>query len=180
MDGAAGPGLRRRIYYALIATASLIGVLSSGALTPLDDTTSEALLTQAEQLISTVGTSPLRILFNNLLASLIMMIPALGILLSVFIVYNTGLIFSAISANQGLPAYLLLTIPFITGYGLLEMLAYGVAVSESAVMGYALFRRRIGGELRLLPLVIVVVAALLAIAALIEFLLIRLLTGPPA
>ncbi|MEM1945073.1 MAG: stage II sporulation protein M, partial [Nitrososphaerota archaeon] len=172
--------VRRRVYYSLAATACMIAVLSAGALTPLDPNTSEMLLSQAEQLISRAGASPLGILANNLLASLIMMIPAIGIPLSIFIVYNTGLIFSALSVSYGVPSYLLLTIPFITLYGLLEMLAYGVAVSESAVMVSAVFRRRIGRELKLLPIVVAVTAALLAVAALLEFLLIGILAGPPA
>jgi hypothetical protein len=172
--------LVRRIYYVLIATASLIAVLTAGALTPLDPGTSESLLSQADELLSRVRLSPVAILANNLLASLIMMIPALGILFSAFIVYSTGLIVSALASSQGIPPFLLLAIPFITLYGLLEMLAYGVAVSESALIVHALIRHRLRSELRILPIALAVTAGLLALAALIEFYLIQILSGSPA
>ena len=172
--------LVRRIYYVLIATASLIAVLAAGALTPLDPATSEVLLKQAEELLSEVVLSPIAILANNLMASLLMMIPALGILFSAFIVYSTGLIVSALASSQGISPFLLIAIPFITFYGLLEMLAYGVAVSESALIVHALIRRRLRSELRILPIALAVTAGLLTVAALLEFYLIQILSGFPA
>jgi len=172
--------LRRRIYFALIATAYLIAVLAAGSLTPLDAATTESLLAQANELLSTVSLSPLAILANNFLAMLLMIIPALGIIASTFIVYTTGLIISALAGSQGLPALLLLAIPFATVYGLLEMMAYGIAVSESALVVYAILKRRLMRELRILPIAFAAATGLLFVAAVIEFFLIEFLNTVPA
>ncbi|GBC68663.1 hypothetical protein HRbin01_00346 [archaeon HR01] len=166
----------RRIVYALLGMVALIVVLALGALTPLDSETYETLLRQAESLASIAAMSPLNILANNLLASLFMIIPAIGPVLSAYIVYVTGQVISAISISQNISPVILLLVPFVTVYGIIEMLAYGLAVSESVVFTYAIIKRRARIELRRLPIVILAVAGLLLVAALIEYFLISLLT----
>ncbi len=172
------PFATSRLIAGFVATFMLIGILAAGAFTPMSPTDSMKHFEDFKDLISGLTQSPAGIFLNNFGASLLMMIPAVGMVLAAFIVYNTGLVISAISTVSNIPAVFSLLIPFLLVYGFVEMLAYGFAVSESFYLTYAFFRKKLGRELRILPLVIGVVVGLLALASLIEWSLINfLLTG---
>ncbi len=158
-----------RLIAGLVATFTLISFLAAGALTPISPTDAMAVVEDFEDLVSGLAQSPVGIFLNNLGASLLMMIPAVGMVLAAFIVYNTGLVIGAVSTVSNVPAAFSLLIPFLSVYGFIEMLAYGFAVSESFYLTSAVFKKKFGRELRVLPLVIGVVVGLLALAALIEW-----------
>ncbi|MEM4282012.1 MAG: hypothetical protein QXK38_07485 [Candidatus Caldarchaeum sp.] len=161
-----------RFIAGLIATVVLICLLAAGALTPISSSDAEQMAERFKEMASGLVQSPSGIFLNNLAASLLMMVPALGIGLAAFIVYNTGLVIAAISAASRMPAVFSLLVPFVTLYGFVEMLAYGFAVSESFYLASAAVRKRFGRELRILPFVVAVVVGLLALAAVIEWSLI--------
>ncbi|MEM2238080.1 MAG: stage II sporulation protein M [Candidatus Caldarchaeum sp.] len=161
-----------RFVAGLVATFVLVCLLAAGALTPLSSSQAEELSKSFDELASSLAQSPAGIFVNNLTASLLMMVPALGMALAAFIVYNTGLVIAAISSVHNIPAGFSLLIPFLTLYGFVEMLAYGFAVSESFYLASAIVKKRFGTELRVLPYVIALVVGLLALAAFIEWALI--------
>ncbi|MEM0384389.1 MAG: stage II sporulation protein M [Candidatus Caldarchaeum sp.] len=163
-----------RFLSALAATALLIILLAAGALTPVSVPEAQNMVESFEELVASLTVSPAGIFFNNLVASLLMIIPALGMALAAYIVYNTGLVIGAISTTSNTPVGLSLLIPFLTFYGFVEMLAYGFAVSESFFLTSAVVRRRFRSEMVVVPYVLGVVVLLLALAAVIEWLLIRL------
>lgn len=158
-----------RLIAGLVATVALICLLAAGALTPVSSSDAQKMVESFRELASSMAESPAGIFLNNLAASLLMMVPALGIALAAFIVYNTGLVMAAISSVSNIPAAFSLLIPFLSFYGLVEMLAYGFAVSESFYLASAVVRKRFGKELRILPFVVAVVVGLLALAAVIEW-----------
>ncbi|MEM4352080.1 MAG: stage II sporulation protein M, partial [Candidatus Caldarchaeum sp.] len=162
-----------RFLSALAATAVLIILLAAGALTPIPVPDAQSMVEGFEELVASLTASPAGIFFNNLVASLLMIIPALGMALAAFIVYNTGLVIGAVSITSNIPVGLSLLIPFLTLYGFVEMLAYGFAVSESFFLTSAVVRRRFRSEVRVVPYVLVVVVVLLGVAAVIEWLLIE-------
>jgi hypothetical protein len=161
-----------RLLVAAVAMLVLVGVLAAGALTPMSRSEAESLTSGFEELLSTAAANPAGIFLNNFLASLLMMVPAAGMALAAYIAYNTGLVIGAVSIVSNIPPALALTVPFITVYGFFEMFAYGFAVSESFYLAAAAVRRRFRAELRLFPVMLVVVVGLLAVAALLEWLLI--------
>jgi len=162
----------RRLMAALLATVVLIGLLAASAFTPMSMEEAKVKAEEVQRLFSGLTVSPVGIFTNNLLASLLMMIPAAGIVLAVFIVYNTGMVIAAISTVSNIPVTLSLAIPFLTFYGFVEMLAYGFAVSESFFMTYAAIKKRIRKEVRVFVVVVLVVAGLLGVAAVLEWMLI--------
>ncbi|MEM2095768.1 MAG: hypothetical protein QXX19_06135 [Candidatus Caldarchaeum sp.] len=161
-----------RFLSALAATAVLIILLAAGALTPIPLPDAQNMVESFEEMVAGLTASPAGIFVNNLIASLLMIIPAVGIALAAFIVYNTGLVIGAVSTTSNIPVGLSLLIPFLTFYGFVEMLAYGFAVSESFFLTSAVVKRRFMSEVRVVPYVIGVVVLLLGVAAVIEWLLI--------
>jgi len=166
-----------RLLVAVAAMLVLVGILAAGALTPMSRSEAESLTSGFEEILSTVAASPAGIFLNNFLASLLMMVPALGMGLAAYIAYNTGLVIGAVSIVSNIPPALALIIPFITVYGFFEMFAYGFAVSESFYLAAAAVRKRFRSELRLFPVMLVVVVGLLAFAAVLEWLLIAFFQG---
>jgi len=173
MFGDGGIPWKRRLGYASIAMVALVTILGVGALAELGPEQAERIADEAERLVAK-NLTPLAILSNNLAASMLMTIPVVGLLLAPVIVYNTGLVFAAVSSTQQVPAWLLLLTPFVTIYGLFEMLGYGFAVSEGVLFVRQIFRKRLRAELRVLPLVIAITVGMLAFAAVIEFAIIAM------
>ncbi|MEM4495325.1 MAG: stage II sporulation protein M [Candidatus Caldarchaeum sp.] len=166
--------LLRRFPAAVVATALLIGLFAAAALIPISLADAENLVNQFEQILPNVVENPAFIFLNNFAASLLMMIPVLGLALAGLIVYNTGAVIGAFSAVSNIPVPLLLLIPFITVYGFIEMLAYGFAVSESFFLTTSAIRKQLRKEIRSLPYTVAVVVLLLLAGAVIEWILIRL------
>jgi len=164
-------GWTRRFSYAGITAAILIMILVFGAFTELSQEEAEGIMQQAEAVLGG-DITPVTILANNFFASLLMMIPVVGLVAAPWILYNTGLVFAAyLTIQQAPPLLLLLTLmtPFITVYGLLEMLAYGFATSEGVIIIWRAVRRGLRSELKTLPLILAIVGGLLVLAALIEY-----------
>ncbi|GBC72375.1 hypothetical protein HRbin03_00202 [archaeon HR03] len=166
--------LLRRFLAALVATALLIGLLAAAALAPMPFVDAEALVNQFEEMLPRLTETPVMIFLNNLAASLLMMIPVLGMALAGLIVYNTGAVIGAFSAVSNVPVALLLLIPFITVYGFIEMLAYGFAVSQGFFLTTSAFKKQLRKEVRSLPYTVAVVVLLLLAGAVLEWILIRL------
>jgi hypothetical protein len=80
---------------------------------------------------------------------------------------------------MGIPANLMIAmtilIILLTGYGILELLGYGVAITESLMISHIILRRRwlLRGELKMLLIAIALSALLLALAAVIEAALVK-------
>lgn len=161
-----------RLPAAAVSTGILIVLLAVGAYTPMSRPDAEALVGQFEEILPTLITTPAGIFFNNLLASMLMMIPAAGMALAAFIVYNTGMVIGAYSIVSNTPIAVALLIPFLTVYGIIEMLAYGFAVSQSFFLVSSAVKKNFRHELRILPLSIIAVVVLLFVGAVIEWLLI--------
>ncbi|MEM3083332.1 MAG: hypothetical protein QXM50_07325, partial [Candidatus Caldarchaeum sp.] len=73
--------LLRRFLAAIVATALLIGLLAAAALAPMPLVDAEALVNQLEEMLPRLTETPVMIFLNNLAASLLMMIPVLGMAL---------------------------------------------------------------------------------------------------
>ena len=118
------------------------------------------------------------IFINNAKIALGMFVPLLGVGLGIFSGFSTGMVFNAIAATSAnlndIPPLLILITPF----GLMEIVAYGLAISRSGMLFYSLLKRKHWREYLLSTLVeIGVVVILLLSGALIEWEMISRFNG---
>jgi hypothetical protein len=117
--------------------------------------------------------SPLQIFANNLLISLLMLVPFVGPPSAAFVIYNTGLFFSALSITTNVPPIVAVIAPLITVYGALEFIAYGFFFHHGLRFSYTVLRRRLKEELRPALFMVVIGTIVLLSAAFLEYLLIE-------
>ena len=80
------------------------------------------------------GLDQLRIFFNNVLPSLEMFIPGAGVAIGAYSAYSTGQAFSAFaSLIPSLKSIFPLSV-FTTSFAILEVIAYGIAMSRSGML----------------------------------------------
>lgn len=166
-----------RLKLALIIMILLIGLLLAGAFFPMSNKEGR----EMEESLEKLGKENLElgIFSNNMLVALLGVIPFAGPPLAGYIIFNTGRFLGWTSAQMGIPANLMIAmtilIILLTGYGILELLGYGVAIAESLTISNIILRRRwlLRGELKMLLIAIALSALLLALAALIEAALVK-------
>jgi uncharacterized membrane protein SpoIIM required for sporulation len=141
---------------------------SIGAATDLNRTEAENLRQQFNEQVKDIDQSG--IFMNNLRISLGMFIPALGIGLGIFSGFSTGLIFNVIAESSPLLNNISPLVILITPFGIMEVFAYGLAMSRSGMLIYQLVKKK---QLRehIIPSIIeiVIVIAVLLIGATIEW-----------
>ena len=98
-----------------------------------------------------------------------MFIPIIGIVIGSFSAFSTGLIFNSITnlSNVQYPNPLIV---FLTPFGILELMSYGIALSRGGIFLYEISKRRISKKSIVYLLVeIGLVISMLFIGALIEW-----------
>jgi len=171
--------LGRRLKLAILISIVLMGLMLAGSLIPLGAEEGEKIREKLEKL----GGEGLEqgIFLNNFTIALIALTPFLGPLIMGYVVFHTGRFLGWMGLELGMSPYHL--IPFtlgtiiLTGYGILEFLGYGIAVSESLTLSYYILRARtlLRSELKILLIVIGVIALFLFLGAVIEAALIKAL-----
>ena len=117
------------------------------------------------------------IFLNNVKVAVGMFIPGLGIVLGIFAAFSTGLAFNAILQTSPSFASQLISplIVFLTPFGILEAIAYGIAISRSSILSFQLIKtknkRKYWKEKYLIPTLIElgIVIAILFVGAIIEW-----------
>jgi len=171
--------LGRRLRLAILISIVLIGLMLTGLLIPLGAEEGEKIREELERL----GGEGLEqgIFLNNFMIALMALIPFLGPAIMGYVIFHTGRFLGWMGLELGMSPYHL--IPFtlraiiLPGYGILEFLGYGVAVSESLTLSYYILRARtlLKSELKILLIIIGVIALLLFLGAVIEAALIKAL-----
>ena len=123
------------------------------------------------------GINQFGIFLNNIQAAVWMFIPGFGIVLGVFTAFSTGVAFNAILQTS--PSFVSHQISplivFLTPFGVLEAIAYGIAISRSGILSFQLIKtknkKKYWKEKFLIPTVIEIgiVISLLFIGAIIEW-----------
>lgn len=172
-------GWKSRFKISLSMLIVLLAIFILGSYTQLEPSEAEELRNRVEgninELKQTVGLLP-GIFLNNMRAALIMTIPVIGVVLGALITYTTGLVISAYSIKYQIEPILLVTLPFLTVYGLFEFIAYGMALAEGLIIVYSIIKKNLRIELKMLPKVIGLVALILLVAAVIEYAIIETLS----
>lgn len=166
----------RRFFRSLLTSAILYLILVAGAFTPLSQSEAEERMRTLREITADIN-SPLQIFANNLLVSLLMLVPFVGPPAGAFVIYNTGLFFSALSITSNVHPIVTVVAPLITVYGALEFVAYGFFFHHGLRFSYTLLRRRIREELRPALFMIAVGTVVLLSAALLEYLLLETLSN---
>jgi hypothetical protein len=126
------------------------------------------------------GINQYGIFASNLMVALGMFIPGFGMALGGFSAFSTGLVFNAIAqASPALSSISPLVI-FLTPFGMLEIIAYGIAISRSGILCYQLIKdtnKRNSWTKYVIPTIIEIgiVVTILFIGAIIEWQMIRTL-----
>jgi Zn-dependent protease len=126
------------------------------------------------------GINQYGIFANNVRVALGMFIPGLGIALGTFSAFSTGLVFNALYTISPALSNISPLIVFLTPFGILEIIAYGIAISRSGILSYQLIKdtnKRNSWRKYVIPTVIEIgiVVAILFIAAMVEWQMIRTL-----
>lgn len=141
---------------------SLTFILSS--MIPIEKSLAEEIMTSLKER----SLNLIDVFLNNLLLSLIMMIPVFGFIFSIFSSFLNGVAISAISFVKGAhPLHIaikLLSSPRV----ILEILAFGLASAQSLAGFFAIAEKRFGKELKKYLTTIIVVVGLLLTAILLE------------
>jgi hypothetical protein len=106
-----------------------------------------------------------------------MLVPFVGPPSAAYVIYNTGLFFSALSITTNVPPIVTVIAPLISIYGALEFIAYGFFFHHGLRFSYTLLKRRLKEELRPALFMVVIGTIVLLSAAFLEYLLIESLAN---
>lgn len=129
--------VKGRILYLAIGAATFLIAYSIGAAVDLGSVNAENLKRQFAEQIK--GIDQIGIFINNVKIALIMFFPLIGIGVGVFSGFSTGLVFSALAQNSPLSNVPPLVI-LITPFGIMEVFAYGLAISRSGLLIYHIIK----------------------------------------
>ena len=176
---------RKRIYTIIFMFLIAVSLTLIGSLVPLSPQYAKEIndsINQTRNQGLENGTLIPTIFLNNFGLCLLMFIPIAGAAIGLFIMFNTGLAFSAViqvqsatAASMPPPEISLMTalISFLV-FGLIfliEYVSYSIAITESIWL-YRRLRQRKWGELKNAAILIGIVAVLLIVGAVVETLLI--------
>lgn len=131
--------IRQRVIYVALGIVAFLIAYSVGAAVHMDKQQTEDLRRHFAEQIR--GIDQNGIFINNARIALGMFVPAAGIGLGVISGFYTGMIFTAIAATSALNNVPPLVI-LITPFGIMEVFAYGIAISRSGIFIYQLVKKK--------------------------------------
>jgi CBS domain-containing protein len=164
---------RQRLLFLVFGMILFIIAYSVGAiLVKINSSEAEIMKKHFQEQIK--GINQYKIFINNFRVALGMFVPGFGIALGIFSAFSTGLVFNAISHTSPIIPHISPLIFFLTPFGILEIIAYGIAISRSGIISYQLIKdtnKRKSWQKYVIPTIIeiVVVLVILLIGAIIEW-----------
>ena len=163
--------LRVKLFILLLASSIII--FFAAMVIPIDALQEQRLLSEGKSLVqSATGGSPvqtfLAIFLNNIRVALLEMIPAFGFIFWGASLYITGQVLQAFSLSANIPPFATGIITFAFPHALVEFAGYSFALTEGVMIIRAPFKRKFRAELRFAGYEILLVAATLVLAAVIE------------
>lgn len=154
----------------------MIGILvfiiffAIGTFITFDESTSQLLKEQFQNKIKNIDSTG--IFLNNFLISILMFVPGIGIAFGLFSGFSTGNIFVIITRD--LPIQIPPLLVFLTIFGIMELVSYGIAISRSYLLLISILKRtNIKENLIYTGIEIGIVAIILFFSAIIEWDLIK-------
>jgi len=119
---------RRRTF--LIVFLILVGFTAVGSATTLERSEAERILEDVRKIIPDKPNA-IDIFSNNIMIALLMLIPGFGLILAPYVLYNTGLVFSATGLANNVSGITLLLTTTILPFFWLEFAAYAASVTQN-------------------------------------------------
>ncbi len=167
--------IKQRILYLAIGVVGFLVAYSAGAAVHISKEQANDLRQHFSEQIK--GIDQNGIFVNNARIALGMFLPAAGIGIGGFVGFNTGMIFTAIAEHSALSNVPPLVI-LITPFGIMEVFAYGIAISRSALVIYQIVKKKPWREFTIPTLVeIGIVILILFAGAIIEWQIITQFSG---
>lgn len=161
---------KRRILYLLVGILVFLIFFTIGTSVTFDNSTSQLLKEQFENKIKNIDS--IGIFVNNFLISILMFVPGIGIAFGLFSGFSTGNIFMIITRD--LPIQIPPLLIFLTIFGMMELVSYGIAISRSYLLLINIVKRtNIKENLIYTGIEIGIVAIILFFSAIIEWDLIK-------
>ena len=160
--------IKLRLLYLVIGIVVFVIAYFIGAGTDIGKNETENLRDQFNKQVKDIDQNG--IFVNNLRISLGMFIPVLGIGLGIFSGFSTGLMFNVIADSSPLLNNISPLLILVTPFGVMEVFAYGLAMSRSGMLTYQIIKKKQWREY-IIPTIIEIgiVITILLIGATIEW-----------
>ena len=164
--------VKRRLIYLAIGTLVFMIAFSAGAEINLSKKEAEDLKGQLTKQIVNIDQNG--IFINNVKVALGMFIPAVGTAIGISSGFSTGMVFSAMAKTSPILTSVPPLIILFTPFGIMEVFAYGLAMSRSGLLIYQLVKKKSWKEYAIPMIVeIGIVVVILFVGAIIEWDLIQ-------
>jgi uncharacterized membrane protein SpoIIM required for sporulation len=168
--------IRQRALYLAIGVAIFFAAYSIGAAAEMTPDEAREVREQFSEQIADIDQNG--IFINNMRIALMMFVPGFGAGLGVFSGYATGSVFAAIAESEPALAGVPPQIIFLTPFGIMELFAYGLAMSRSGMLVYQFVKKRPWREYAMPTLIeLGIVAVVLFAGAVVEWWMIEELGG---
>jgi hypothetical protein len=132
--------IKLRLLYLVIGIVVFIIAYFIGAGTDIGKNETENLRDQFNKQVKDIDQNG--IFVNNLRISLGMFIPVLGMGLGIFSGFSTGLMFNVIAESSPLLNSISPLLILVTPFGVMEVFAYGLAMSRSGMLTYQIIKKK--------------------------------------
>jgi hypothetical protein len=158
--------IKQRLFYLALGIIAFLIFFIIGTSVTLDESTSTLLKEQFQNKIKNIDS--VGIFFNNFLISILMFIPGIGIAFGLFSGFSTGNIFMILTRD--LPIQIPPLLVFLTIFGIMELVSYGIAISRSYMLLIRIIKRsNVKESLIHAGIEIGIVAIILLFSAIIEW-----------
>jgi hypothetical protein len=158
--------IKQRLFYLALGIIAFLIFFIIGTSVTLDESTSSLLKEQFQNKIKNIDS--VGIFFNNFLISILMFIPGIGIAFGLFSGFSTGNIFMILTRD--LPIQIPPLLVFLTIFGIMELVSYGIAISRSYMLLIRIIKRsNVKESLIHTGIEIGIVAIILLFSAIIEW-----------
>jgi hypothetical protein len=132
--------IKLRLLYLVIGIVVFVIAYFIGAGTDIGKNETENLRDQFNKQVKDIDQNG--IFVNNLRISLGMFIPILGMGLGIFSGFSTGLMFNVIAESSPLLNNISPLLILVTPFGVMEVFAYGLAMSRSGMLTYQIIKKK--------------------------------------
>lgn len=164
--------IKKRLLLFFVAAIFFLCIFYAGYSFKMDESFSKELSKNFINQIRDID--ELGIFFNNLKIALVMFIPIIGIIMGTISGFSTGLVFNSIINLSDTVSYTNPLIIFLTPFGILELLSYGLAISRGGILFFELIKRKFTKKSLIYLLIeVVLVGIMLFTGAIIEWMMIE-------
>ena len=162
---------KNRLVFFFIAMLFFLGIFYLGFSFRMDESFSEELSKNFINQISDID--EFGIFLNNLKIALVMFIPVIGLVMGTISGFSTGLVFNSIM-NLSDVAHSNPLVIFLTPFGILELVSYGLAISRGCILFFEILKKKFTKKsLFYLLIEVALVSGMLFVGAIIEWMMIE-------